>query len=516
MTSPAVSHVPVLIVGGSIVGASAALFLAARDTTPVVIEKHPDVSNRLRAKLFYPRTMEAYRAVGIDRDIYAIQNGLPPADHAAVVESLAGAERRRWPLPAAADFTDVSPSPTAFVKQADLEEVVRAHALAAGADLRFGHRCLDIEQREDHVVARILDANGEMYTVTADYLLAADGNGSGVRERSGIGRTGIEAVAHIVEVGFQADLHRILDGRRLAMAWTDETFLSWNTAHDGGTVTVAYDPTITDPETTFDADRCREIVSRALGLPDSQITITGRRRWHMGGWTADAYRAGRVFLIGDAAHVTPPTGGFGANTGIQDAWNITAKLISVLRGDADPRLLDDYESERRPVGEITVEQALLRVRDRASAPIPDSPLLSEAAVAIGYRYPMPGIDDAGLPRVDEPGRWRGEPGTRLPHRWLDGGISTLDLVRGGRYLLLTAPDGEAWAHAARELDPAGSTLHIAPLPHPDLCGIGTDGALLVRPDHVIAWRAQYSDSDVDAALRVAVHRALGRVAVPAE
>ncbi|MFF7187417.1 FAD-dependent oxidoreductase [Streptomyces sp. NPDC008222] len=96
----------VLIVGGSIVGASAALFLAARGITPVLVEKHPAVSTRLRAKLFYPRTMEVYRCVGTDQGIYAVQHSLPPADHAAVVTSLAGPQVRRWPLPAAGDFSD--------------------------------------------------------------------------------------------------------------------------------------------------------------------------------------------------------------------------------------------------------------------------------------------------------------------------------------------------------------------------------------------------------------------------
>lgn len=502
------SRTRVLIVGGSVVGASAALFLAARGVTPVLVERHTAVSTRLRAKLFYPRTMEAYRAIGADRDIYAVQHSLPPADHAAVVASLAGAQLRRWPLPAAQDFSAVSPCSSAFVKQADLEKVVRAHAHAAGADLRFGHRLVELEQRDDHVIARILGADGEPYTVAADHLLAADGNASTIRETLRITRSGNDVVAQAMEIAFDADLHPILDGRRLALAWTappERAFLSWTSAHDRGTVSVTYDPAITDPASAFDDDRCRQIVSRALGLPPSQFTVTGRRPWHMGGWVADSYRVGRIFLLGDAAHVTPPVGGFGANTGIQDAWNLTTKLVSVLRGDADPRLLDRYEPERRAVGRLTVQQALLRLRDHAAIPIEDAPLLSEAAVAVGYRYRLPGDDPelAALPDADEPARWRGEPGTRLPHLWLPGGGhaqdrgSTLDLVRDGRYLLLAGSAGQRWMAAARQLDPSRAFLDAALLPRPDdcattpaeACGIGAHGALLIRPDHVIAWRA---------------------------
>ncbi|WP_328329301.1 MULTISPECIES: FAD-dependent monooxygenase [unclassified Streptomyces] len=514
----------VLIVGGSIVGVSAALFLAARGVTPVLVEKHPAVSTRLRAKLFYPRTMEAYRSVGADQDVYAVQHRLPPADHAAVVSSLAGAEVRRWRLPAAHDFSDVSPSPSAFVKQADLEEVARAHARTAGADLRFGHRFLRLSRHDDHVVAHVLDPAGEPYTVEADYLLAADGNSSAIREGLGIGRSGSKAVAHVMEIGFTADLRQVLDGRRLALAWTglpERAFLSWNTAQDRGTVSVTYDPDAADPTAAFDTARCHDTVSRALGLPASRFTVTGTRSWQMGGWVADSYRAGRVFLLGDAAHVTPPTGGFGANTGIQDAWNLTAKLVSVLRGDADPELLDDYEPERRAVAGLTVEQALLRLGGRAEAPAGSRRLLSEAAVAIGYRYRLPGDDQGhGLPEADEPGRWRGEPGTRLPHAFLTGrydGLSTHDLVRDGRYLLLAGPEGHRWARAGRELDPRGAFLGVALLPRQagsatarpaDACGIGDHGAMLVRPDHVITWHTTRATPNTTAALAELTRRAL--------
>src|SRR6266536_1935080 len=283
-----VDHTPVLIVGGSVVGASAALFLAARGITPVLVEKHPAVSTRLRAKLFYPRTMETYRAVGAAQDVYARQHSLPPADHAAVVDSLAGQELRRWRLPAAEDFSDVSPCPSAFVKQADLEEIVRAHARDTGADLRFGHRFLDLIQHDDHVVARVLDADGEPYTVDAEYVLAADGNGSAIREALGIGRTGEDVVSDVREIGFEADLRGVLDGRRLAMAWAGSAFISSNTAQDRGAVSVPDDPG-TDPA-------AEDVVSRVLGLPAASITVTGSRPWRMSGWVADSYRAGRVFL----------------------------------------------------------------------------------------------------------------------------------------------------------------------------------------------------------------------------
>jgi putative polyketide hydroxylase len=453
----------ILIVGGSVVGASSALFLAARGVIPILVEKHVSISTRLRAKIFYPRSMEAYRAVGADQDIYAIQHAATPADHAAVVESLAGPELRRWLLPAAQDFSAVSPCQSALVKQADLELVVRAHARAAGADLRFGHRLLGLIAHDDRVVARIEGPEGR-YELDADYVLAADGNAGTVRESLGIERHGLDNVARAMEIGFEADLRPLLDGRRLALAWTappDRVFLSWANGLDRGAVSLR-----TDAEHLGD-EQCQDIVARALGLPTSQFRITGHRAWQMSAWVAGSYRRGRVFLLGDAAHVTPPTGGFGANAGIQDAWNLTCKLVTIARGHAGPRLLDDYEPERHAVGRLTVEQARLRLDGGTGT-------LSEAAVAVGYRYPTP--DDVSLPVADEPGRWNGEPGTRVPHVWLPDRRSTLDLVNGGRHVLLTG--------SATEVRDPGPGIDVVAVPEL----LGVHGTLLIRPDHVVQAR----------------------------
>jgi 2-polyprenyl-6-methoxyphenol hydroxylase-like FAD-dependent oxidoreductase len=340
----------VLIVGGSIVGASAALFLAARGLTPVLIEKHIGISPRLRAKIFYPATMAEYAAVGAADDIYAVERTRPPADHAALVTSLAGVELRSWRLPAE-DTGPVQAYPTCFLKQGDLEAVVRARAGAAGADLRWGHRLTGLAAHREHVTARVVGPAGDAYDVEADYVLAADGNQSTVRDRLGIGRTGEETLATVTELAYAADLRPVLTGRRLAMAFSDGAYLQWNTEWTGGTVSTADGV----------ADQ-RAFVGEKLGIDD--FTIVDHRVWRMGAWVADSYRAGRVFLLGDAAHVTPPTGGFGANLGIQDAGNLAAKLIAVLRVGAGAGLLDAYESERRPVARRTVARAVRLMRDR--------------------------------------------------------------------------------------------------------------------------------------------------------
>jgi putative polyketide hydroxylase len=199
-----------------------------------------------------------------------------------------------------------------------------------------------------------------------------------------------------------------------------------------------------------------------------------------------------VFLVGDAAHVWPPTGGLGANAGIQDAHNLAWKLAMVINQSAGPALLDTYDSERRPTGLFTMGQAMSRFGTRMSSG--DGPGVSDyGAVSIGYRYPsLAGDDLTPLP----PRQLAGQPGNRAPHVpiTLSGrAMSTLDLYGSG-LVLLAGPAGESWVAAAGKLDVAvdgyvfGSDVSSA-------YGISDDGASLVRPDGFVAWQSTASAAD---------------------
>src|SRR5690606_1742692 len=119
--------------------------------------------------------------------------------------------------------------------------------------------------------------------------------------------------------------------------------------------------------------------------------------WEAEANVASRFRDGRVFLAGDAAHVVPPNGGFGGNTGVQDAHNLAWKLAMVLKGEAGPGLLESYDHERRPVGELTVDQAYVRYATRV---VPErgtenvKPLVDDLTIEIGYRYRSRAIADA--------------------------------------------------------------------------------------------------------------------------
>jgi len=252
---------PVLIVGGSIVGLSAATFLAAQGIRPLLVERRSAPSRRLRAKLFYPRTMEVYRSVGLEPRIYAAEPAGSRHDEIAVVESLAGREIKRWTVPAADDVGDLTPTRTAFVRQRVVEEIVRARAAELGATLRFGTECVAFAERDGGIAATLRDgAGGAEETVHARYMIAADGNRSAIRERLGIRCEGLGDLSHSMDIGFRADLRAAVGGRPLAFVHVrapDLTaYVAWEETLDAGTVSVAYDPASADTDERFsDANR---------------------------------------------------------------------------------------------------------------------------------------------------------------------------------------------------------------------------------------------------------------------
>src|SRR6202043_440283 len=179
---------------------------------------------------------------------------------------------------------------------------------------------------------------------------------------------------------------------------------------------------------------------------------------------AREFQRGRVFIVGDAAHLMPPNGGFGANTGIHDAHHLAWKLAMVLKGVAGPALLDGYEAERKPVAKFTVEQAYTRYVTRTAAYLGATdyePLAHDFNVELGYSYHSPAIspDNGDGKGHDDPRLTLGRPGARAPHLFLerDGKrISTLDLF-GRNFVLLAGSEGLAWCESARA---AGRELGI--------------------------------------------------------
>jgi hypothetical protein len=269
-----------------------------------------------------------------------------------------------------------------------------------------------------------------------------------------------------------------------------------------------YDPEHGERPESFDAERCRELVRQGAGRPDVRADLVDAREWEVAASVADRFRAGRAFLVGDAAHLMPPTGAFGGNTGIQDAHNLAWKLAFVLKGAAGPALLDSYDSERRPIARHTLDQALARLQAWFKDPqgrLPEPvPMVDGYDVVFGQRY----REGAVIAEGGDPDRafavareLSGEPGTRAPHMVLEDDsrrLSVLDLF-GSTFVLLTGAGGSAWCEAIRDLSTTlplslqcyrigdGGDLADVDGVWPDRYGVTNDGAVLVRPDGFVAW-----------------------------
>ncbi|WP_143832091.1 FAD-dependent monooxygenase [Nocardiopsis sp. CNR-923] len=170
---------------------------------------------------------------------------------------------------------------------------------------------------------------------------------------------------------FDTDLRGPLRGRRFAICQVRNAEVEGVLGHDDslgrGTLIVTYRPERGEGPDDFTGERCARLVRAAIGVPDASVGLRGVMPWEMAALTAERFAAGRVFLAGDSAHVIPPVGGYGANTGVQDAYDLTWKLWAVLGGMAPRELLDSYEEERRPVAEATVRQAAMRLVARSGA-----------------------------------------------------------------------------------------------------------------------------------------------------
>jgi hypothetical protein len=221
------------------------------------------------------------------------------------------------------------------------------------------------------------------------------------------------------------------------------------------------------------------------------MEIVDVANWRAEANWAERLQDGRVFLAGDAAHVVPPNGGFGGNAGVQDALNLAWKLAAVVKGEAGPALLDTYEAERLPLSKLTVEQAYTRYATRV---VPErgiddvEPPVPDIELEIGLVMRSDAIigedgDDGALHLA--PAALDGRPGTRAPHVVLGDDRSTLDLFGSEFVVLRQAGEGvDDWA-------PPGATSHVIDAePFAGAYGLSAGGAVLVRPDGVVAWRSR--------------------------
>lgn len=419
--------------------------------------------------------------------------------------------------------------------------------------------------------------SGRRYTVRAKYLVGADGARSKIVEDLGLPLEGHVARAGTHYTLFRADLSRFVAHRPSILYWIVTPDASFGEIGQGLLRAIrpwdqwiagwGFDKDAGEPQ--YDDDELKRRIRILIGDDSVPVEIESRMVWYVNQQYATAYSKGRVFCAGDAVHRHPPSSGLGSNTCLQDAFNLAWKLAYAVKGWAGPGLLDSYSSERAPVGRQVVLRAnqsrldyaplnrafrdldapnpvqagLAKLADPGPEGVARRAALAEALQlknaefnALGVESNQRCVSGAVIPDADGDDEvWlrdpvlhaqpTSRPGAKIPHVWLVGTdgrrVSTLDVVGRGRFTVVTGIAGRAWAEAARAIDaPWLRTVVIGAPGALDAYyawhrarGIDEAGALLVRPDGVIAWRergAVYDPAEARRRLSAALSRVLDR------
>nr|WP_042187075.1 FAD-dependent monooxygenase [Kibdelosporangium sp. MJ126-NF4] len=493
----------VLVVGAGLSGLSTAMFLGLHGVSSLVVERHASTSVHPKARGQFPHTMEALRLAGVDEQVIAAS---PPDFRFRIMVAAAAT----GPVFQDILVDDMGPDLSAFstagwanASQERVEPILAARARELGASIRFGTSLESFTQDTDGVRAVLRDlGTGATETITADYLVAADGHRSPIREALGIGVTGRGVLGTGVGSVFEADLSSVLPRNALVYLKNPEL-------PGGGGVLVSTD----DPGRyafgtgvgDYSDEEWASMIRLAAGIPDLAVTVLDRSgSTDTKHWVADEFSSGRVHLVGDAVRVMPPTGAFGGNTAILDGFYLAWKLAMVVKGQAGPALLDSHTPERRPYSQFIAEQQYTFFVQRMAPELDDgslTPLADPFSIPFfGYRHISDAVlvepgDDESIIEAEPTGR----PGSRAPHVpvQVDGReVSVIELFGRG-FVVLTGT--QQWAERATEL---GLTAHVLQgAEWAKAYGVTESGAVLVRPDFFVAWRTPDASGDLGAALR---------------
>lgn len=561
----------VLVIGTGPAGSATAALLASYGVDVLVVNRYRWLANTPRAHITNQRTMEVLRDLGPAVEAEAMM-------HAAHQElmgnnvfcvSLAGEELGRmqsWGTSPESKARHLRASPCEMndLPQTFMEPILFKTACSRGAQSRMSTEYLSHVQDADGVTTTCRDRlTGKDLTIRSKYLVGADGGNSLVAEHAGLPFEGKMGVGGSMNILFRADLSRYVAHRPSVLYWVMQPGADvggigmglvrmvrpWNE----WLIVWGYD--ITQPAPVVDAAMATQVARQLVGVPDLEIDLISANTWTVNNCYATHMQTGRVFIMGDAAHRHPPSNGLGSNTSIQDGFNLAWKLAAVVKGQATPKLLDSYSTERAPVAKQIVTRANQSIaefgpifealgmdggvdHDRIEASMaarcdatPEGEAQREAlrkaidfkvyefdchGVEMNQRYTSSAVvsDGTTAPVNDNMELYyhpTTTPGARLPHAWVydrqGGRHSTLDLCGRGQFTILTGIGGEGWVKAAeaasKVLGLPIRAVTIGPrADYEDHVGdwhkvreIKDSGCVLVRPDHHVAWRSQAASAD---------------------
>ncbi|MEA2980345.1 MAG: hypothetical protein QOF09_2168 [Alphaproteobacteria bacterium] len=538
---------PVVVVGGGPVGMGLALQLATLNVPCLIVNRQPDSGWHPKGNTHNSRTMEHYRRLGLAEGIRAL--GLPrnhPTD-VGYFTTLSGPEIARIPMPSEAEkmekVRNAAPSdqvvePIFRCNQMYVERFLFERVRSTpGIECKYGWECVDWEDQGDKVRVELAEiSTSRRTTIECDYLAGCDGGQGIVRKNLGIRYTGDPYRDQAYAGGLTAstfirapDLYKTVI-RKLCWQYSIVNHLvRSNLVTLDGEGGFLFSTRLRPRENETEQQAILRQLAMSIGV-EARVEYVSHFLWTAGqALVAASYGRNRVVMAGDAVHLFTPQGGFGMNTGVDDAANLGWKLAALVQGWGGPALLESYEHERRPIAVRNTQAAQGMARQIGDVPVSDTILddtetgiqaraaagrvlakfseeFASLGIQLGARYDnSPIVAGDGRAPPDRPDEYipSASPGGRAPHVWLPGHVSLFDQFGKGFTLLCLRRSGRDAADlqvaAARRRIP----LKVLSVDSIDARDIYEREFALIRPDQHVAWRGNELPGGCDRLLAIA-------------